>query len=111
MRRPTNYKEEDLRRVIDEIKQREADGQKVNVSVIAKENGIPRSTIRSRLEKPNSITRGNVFTEEQEKEILELIKQMQKGTPLTKNGLIEAVNSYLQVKYILIFKKYHFKKI
>jgi len=57
LRRPTNYKEEDLRRVIDEIKQREADGQKVNVSVISKENGIPRSTIRSRLEKPNSITR------------------------------------------------------
>jgi hypothetical protein len=87
-----------LRKVINEIKQKEADSQKVNYSKIAQENGIPRSTIRSRLNKPSQITRGKIFTKTEEEEILEFIKEIQQGTPLTKNGLLDFVNSYLKVE-------------
>lgn len=83
-----NYKEEDLRKVLSEIRQKEADGQKVNISDIAKTSGIPRSTIRSRLSNPNVVARGHVFTEKQEEDILEYIKQMQKGTSNNQKRVI-----------------------
>lgn len=78
-----------------------------NYSRIARKFGVPLSTLRNRVNSTKSkgtvIVKGKPFTENEEQLLVEYIKKHQQGTPLTKKGFIEKVNSYLNVKLNLSF--------
>ena len=106
-RRKGPDREELLRNAVERVKQNVTTLGNPYYDKVVAEFKVPKSTLFDRHTKGN-IVRGHIFTANQEKTLIQVVKKQQQGEPFTKVSFLAMIHQYIKVKilYLIFFFLY-----